>query len=218
MKALLKKEFGFTAISLTYIFLLAAFMAFLPEYPILCAPFFVCLGIFYTFQLGREGNDVLYTALLPVKKTDVVKARYIFVVSLQMLSFVVMALITALRMTVLSDAGAYVENPLMNANLMYLGFVLLIFSAYNTFFVAGYWKDAYRIGVPFLKACIATFVLIFVAESIHFFPGMGAMNTPTGFWGIQLAIFVFGVIIYVLSTFLSCQSSMKNFEKLDLHM
>jgi len=218
MKTLLKKEFGFTAIPLTYIFLLAAFMAFLPGYPILCGPFFICLGIFYTFQIAREGNDVLYTTLLPVKKANVVKARYIWVTAIQMIGFFVIAVITGLRMVLLHTAAPYLQNPLMNANFMYLGFSLLVFASFNTFFVGGYWKDAYKIGFPLLKAGIAIFIVIFIGESIHFISGLEAFNTPYGFLSAQLSIFAIGILIYILSTIFSCKVSMKRFEKMDLHM
>ena len=48
----------------------------IPGYPILCGAFFVCLGIFYTYQQARECDDITYTVLLPVRKRDVVTAKY----------------------------------------------------------------------------------------------------------------------------------------------
>jgi len=216
MKTLLKKEFGFTAISLTYMFIAFSAMAFLPGYPILCGPFFVCLGIFYTFQIAREGNDALYTALLPVRKRDVVKARYLFVVIIQAISFALITIITIIRMTLLSGASAYVQNALMNANLFYLGGTLLIFTCFNTMFCGGFWKDAYRIGKPFLFAAIGIFVVITIFEAAHHVPGMEALNTPFGCMGVQLGTLIAGIIIYVFGTILSCKKAMSNFERIDL--
>ena len=80
MNRLLKKEFGLTAAPITYFFLLFAVMTMIPGYPILVGGFFVCMGVFYTFQFARESNDILYTALLPCKKRDVVKAKVLFTV------------------------------------------------------------------------------------------------------------------------------------------
>jgi len=218
MKTLLKKEFGFTAISLTYIFIAFSLMTFLPGYPILCGAFFVCLGIFYTFQLAREGNDVLYSALLPVRKRDVVKAKYIFVVGIQMIAFVVMTIVTIIRMTVLADASAYAANPLMNANLFFLGAVLLVFTCFNTLFCGGYWKDAYKIGMPLIKASIGIFAVIFLAEAAHHVPGMADLNRPFEFMGIQIACLAVGIVAYIVGTIVSCKVSMKNFERIDLSL
>ena len=71
MNKLLKKELRLTAAPITYFFLAFALMTLIPGYPILVGGFFITLGIFYTFQMARESNDILYTALLPCKKQDV---------------------------------------------------------------------------------------------------------------------------------------------------
>ncbi|MBR3258250.1 MAG: ABC-2 transporter permease, partial [Eggerthellaceae bacterium] len=80
MRNLLAKEFRLSAHILSYLFIAFGAMAMIPGYPITLGAFFVCLGLFQTFQAARENNDVLFTALLPVAKTDVVRARYAFVV------------------------------------------------------------------------------------------------------------------------------------------
>ena len=73
MNKLLKKELRLTAAPITYFFLAFAVMTLIPGYPILVGGFFITLGIFYTFQMARESNDILYTALLSCKKQDVVR-------------------------------------------------------------------------------------------------------------------------------------------------
>lgn len=216
MKTLLIKEFKFTANILSYIFIAAALMNFFPGYPILCGAFFVSMGIFYTFQSAREGNDILFSSLLPVRKGDVVRARYIYVVVIEMLAFVLASIVTVIRMTALADAAPYINNALMNANLMSLGFSLLIYAAFNTFFVGGFWKDAYKIGKPFLISCIVTFIIIGIGETLHHLPGLAALNTPFEMLEIQLPFFAVSVIIYAVATLFSCSYSVKSFERIDL--
>ena len=75
MSELLKKELRLAASPLSYWFLAFALMTMIPGYPILVGGFFVCLGLFQSFQNAREQNDVIYTALLPVRKTDIVRAK-----------------------------------------------------------------------------------------------------------------------------------------------
>ena len=79
MNALLKKELRLSALLLTYLFIGFAVMALIPGYPILCGVFFITLGIFQSFQTARETNDILFSALLPFAKRDVVKGKYLFV-------------------------------------------------------------------------------------------------------------------------------------------
>ena len=95
MNKLLKKELRLTAAPITYFFLAFALMTLIPGYPILVGGFFITLGIFYTFQMARESNDILYTALLPCKKQDVVRAKYTFCVLIELLGWLLCAVLTA---------------------------------------------------------------------------------------------------------------------------
>lgn len=160
MDKLIKKEFTLTAAPLTYIFLAFSLMTMIPGYPILVGGFFICLGILYTFQFAREYNDVLYTALLPVKKRDVVRARYLFVVCIQMAGLLICGLLTVLRMTVLREASVYQANPLMNANPAFLGYLLVVMALFNVIFLTGFYKTAYYYGKPFVLFCVAAFVVV----------------------------------------------------------
>ena len=114
---LIKKEFKLSAHILSYFFIAFGLMTFIPGYPILVGVFFSCLGIFQSFQSYRESNDIAYTILLPVSKKDIVKAKFIFVLTIQFLTFLLMFIITIIRMTMLVDVEAYVLNPLLTANL-----------------------------------------------------------------------------------------------------
>lgn len=111
MNKLLKKELRLTAAPITYFFLAFALMTLIPGYPILVGGFFITLGIFYTFQMARESNDILYTALLPCKKQDVVRAKYAFCVLIELLGWLLCAVLTAVRLTALREAAVYTKMP-----------------------------------------------------------------------------------------------------------
>ena len=126
MKALLHKELRLSALLLTYLFIGFGAMTLIPGYPILCGAFFITLGIFQSFQSAREANDIVYSALLPIAKRDVVRGKYLFVAVIELCGFTLMTVFTLVRMTVLADAPVYRQNALMNANPFFLGMVLLI--------------------------------------------------------------------------------------------
>ena len=217
MRRLWIKEFRLAASPLSYLFLIAACMTLLPGYPILMGAFFICLGLFQSFQNAREANDTLYTVLLPVRKTDFVRAKYAFVCTIQGIGFLLCAALTAVRMTVLSGGSAYVENALMNPSPVYLAAVLLIFAAFNVLFVGGFFRTAYKMGAPFLKFGIAALLLITAAEALHHFPGLGFLNTTQGErLGLQFSILLAAVAVYGILTLLSCRSSRIKFEQIDL--
>ena len=214
---LLKKEIRLATLPLTWLFIGFAFMTLLPGYPILCGVFFITLGIYQSFQSAREANDVVYSALLPVTKRDVVRGKYGLVVLVELLSFALMAMLTLLRMTLLRDAAIYRQNALMNANPFYLGMVLLLFGLFNVIFVGGFWKTAYKIGKPFVIYVIVTFLVIGAAETLHHVPGLEAVNA-FGFDRIplQLTLLLCGALLYAGMTHLSCRKACADFEKLDL--
>lgn len=217
MNKLIKKEFTLTAAPLTYVFLAFGMMTMIPGYPILVGGFFICLGIFYTFQFAREYNDVLYTALLPVRKRDVVKARYLFVVSLQMTGTLLCGLLTALRMTALRNVPVYQSNPLMNANPAFLAYLLVIMTLFNIIFLGGFYKTAYYYGRPFILFCVAAFVVVGLGETLHHLPGLGWLNAVTGAGVIRQSVLLLVVaLVYAAGTLLSMKRSQERFEKLDL--
>ena len=217
MTQLLTKEFRLAASPLSWIFLAAAAMTLLPGYPILMGAFFVCFGVFHSFQNAREANDVLYTVLLPVRKRDFVRAKFGFTCCIQLLGFLLMAALTALRMTAMAGTKPYVSNALMNATPLFLTFVLLIYAAFNVFFLCGFFRTAHKLGIPFLCFGVATLLLIFIGEALHFIPGLGFFNAPGGErLGLQFALLAAAAALYALATFAACRISMARFEKLDL--
>lgn len=217
MRQLVKKEFSLAAAPLTYVFLAFALMTMIPGYPILMCGFFICLGILYTFQFSREYNDVLYTALLPVRKRDVVRARYIFVVCVQLAGVLLCGLLTLLRMTALGEASAYRTNPLMNANPAFLGYLLAMMALFNILFLGGFYKTAYYYGKPFILFCAAAFVVVGLGETLHHFPGMEWLNAVEGD-GVfrQSVVLLGGAVLFAAGTLLSLKRSEQRFEKLDL--
>ena len=217
MNALLRKEMRLSALLLTYLFIGFALLTLVPGYPILCGVFFITLGIYQSFLSAREANDIVYSALLPIPKQDVVKGKFQFVLLIELCGFALMAVLTVLRMTVLADSPVYRQNALMNANPFYLGMALLIFGLFNAIFLGGFFKTAYQIGKPFVTHIVVTLLVIGVAEALHHFPGLGALNA-FGFEHIalQLSLLLGGALLFVAGTGLSYRKACSDFEKIDL--
>ena len=216
MRKLLYKEMKLTANPLSYWFIAFSTMTMIPGYPILVGSFFICLGIFYTYQQVRECDDITYTVMLPVKKQDVVTAKYLFVLLIELMAFVLCALLTIIRMKTLGNAAPYVTNQLMNANAAYLGYIMLVFATFNSIFLAGFFKTAYKIGKPFILFCVVGTIIILMGEVLHHIPGLESLNDPANLSIPQVVILLIGIVMFKLCTCFSYQKAIKDFERLDL--
>ena len=217
MRNLLRKETVLSASVLSYLFIPFGLMFLLPGYPVLCGAFFVSLGLFQSFQTAREANDIVFSALLPVAKRDVVRGKYLFVCLIETCAIVLMAVSVVIRMTVFSGAVVYRSNALMNANFFALGAACVIFGFFNWIFVGGFFRTAYKFGRPFVYFIIAAFLVIFIAESLHHVPGLAWLNAfGTNHIASQLLLLAAGILVFLLLTLLSCRRACEDFERIDL--
>ncbi|MCR5073434.1 MAG: ABC-2 transporter permease [Clostridiales bacterium] len=217
MKKLLFKELRLSVATISYCFVAFALLVFLPGYPILLGAFFTALGIFYSFQAMRENQDISYSLLLPVTKADIVKSKFAVSVFLEGCSFLIMAIVTVIRMTALKDSAVYRANALMGANLVFLGYALLVFGLFNFLFIRGFFKTGYYIGKPFVLFCVVAMVVVGIAETLHHVPGLGALNAfGSDHLGVQCVALCIGICCFALLTGTALKQSVRSFERIDL--
>ena len=214
MTKLLRKEFTLSASHLTYVFLAFTLMSFIPNYPPLVGAFFVCRGLFNPFQKTREENDVVFTVLLPVKKTDAVTAKYLFCLINEVIALLLIAAFIPVKRVLCSAAPEVYTFSLMSTNLTALGFYALVFTAFNTIFLGGFFKTAYKIGKPFIFFCIVAFILVVLGETLHHIPGLENLNDYSLFPSVIPC--VIGLFVLAFGTLLSLNSAKKSFETIDL--
>lgn len=217
MSKMLMKEIKLAASPLTFLFLVFTLMTFIPSYPILVAAFFVSFGIFHTFQASRENNDTIYSVLLPISKRDIVKSKFIFTAAAELIGTVLFLVLTIVRMTALSDVAPYANNAMMNANLYYVGYCMIVFALFNLIFFRGFYKTGYYFGKPFVAFIIAAFLFIVITEVIHHIPGLEFLNTSgTERLGTQFAVLAACAAVYAAVSFASLKMSQDSFAKIDL--
>ncbi len=217
MKRLLAKEMKLAANPLSYVFILFSFMTLIPGYPISLGAFFVALGIFYSFRNCCENNDILYTVLLPVRKSDIVRAKYWFVIVIEIAAFLLAAILTVVRITFLADADPYVTNPLLPANLTFLACFLILFALFNIVFLPGFFKTTYRIGKPFFIYCAISMLVVGLFETLPHLPGLTWLDAIGGSdLVLQLIPFAASVLFFCLGTYLSMRWSKGRFDQIDL--
>ncbi len=95
MKALIYKELKLAMHPICYVFIfLFPFMILIPSYPLGIGFIYVltCYPVlFLGANKGQQSNDLLYSTLLPVRKKDIVMARIITVILMQVAFIAVMS-------------------------------------------------------------------------------------------------------------------------------
>ena len=172
MKTLLYKQLRLVCQPMTLVFCLFGAMLLIPAYPYTVMWFYVMLGLFFSFLNGREQKDVYYSALLPIRKRDTVKANCLFVGLIELL-----ALVIAVPFALLRAKLGIGDNPVgLNANVTLFACGLMLFAVFNAVFLLSFYRTAYKVGVSFVKACIVMAVAAFIMEAVVHFPALSRFN------------------------------------------
>jgi hypothetical protein len=210
---MLYKEIRLSAHPNLFIFTLLGMLVIVPAYPYGMVFIFGCLGPYITMMYGRETNDIYYTALLPVKKTDIVKAKCLLFVLAQMTQILISLPFAILRVYILPEG-----NPAgIEANLAYYGFGFIIYAVFNMIFLTTFFKTAYKAGKAFLLAIIpATFCMILMEVLVHF-PKFKWLDSTKAYDLLkQSPILVIGIVFYTIVMLLTYRVSANRFKKVDL--
>lgn len=215
MKKLLAKEVKLAMHPTAPIFIMLSAMLLIPNYPYYVVFFYTGLAVFFTCLMGRENNDVTYTMLLPVRKTDIVKARYAFVVLLELIQVIV-----AIPFAVLRQHLPLETNQVgMDANISLFTISFIMLGLFNLVFFKVYYSDVLKVGKAFVLSSISVFGFMIIAEvlthAVPFFRDI--LDTYDNVYVPQkLVVLAIGIIIYITLTLISYMSSKKSFELLDL--
>lgn len=210
---LLYKELRLAAHPTLFVFTLMGVLVIVPSYPYGVVFLFGCLAPFITFMYGRETGDIYYTALLPVKKRDVVKSKCLLMALVQLTQLLISVPFAILRTHLLPQG-----NPVgIEANVAYYGFGLIIFAIFNSIFLPQFFKTAHRVGHAFLLASIPAFAGIVIMETLVHLPALEWLDSVSGAGLLrQLPILLLGAGVYAAAMPLACRAAAARFEKVDL--
>ena len=227
MKQLFYKELKLCLPLQVPLFFLFAAMLLIPSYPYLVACFFTCNSIYYMFNQSVGNNDLLFTALLPVSKAQVVKARVRFVVAIEMIMFLLL-----IPMIFVNHKLVPQGNPAgTDGSLTFLAAALVLFTVFNAVFIPAFYRDETKSGKNFLISTIAVFVWIILWEgfmiaavaakdALPFFSwaaeNLDAFPATAQAWRTQLIALAVGALIYGLGTCLAARKAVRIFEQVDL--
>ena len=215
MIKLVKKDFVLAVHPTAYIFMLLSSMLLIPNYPYLVVFFYTSLAIYFTCLSGRENNDIFYSLMLPVKKSDIVGSRIATAVILELMQMALAVPFAVLRGILNIPAN----QAGIDANIALFAEGLIMLGLFNIVFFTSYYRNVNRVGASFVLGSATSFIFILVTEVLNFvLPFVrDRLDTPDPMYiGEKLMLLAVSVVIFACLSFAAVKISKASFEKFDI--
>ncbi|WP_214630280.1 ABC-2 transporter permease [Paenibacillus agaridevorans] len=163
----------------------------------------------------KSQNDLMFTSMLPVTKSDMVKAKVSFIVILELLHVVVAAIYGLISVRLYPNLIYYFYEPSVG----FWGLCFVMLAIFNIILIPMYFKTAYKYGAASVASITAAILFAAGAEWLgiqnsfvsDLFKGAGADNLA-----VQLSILLIGIAIFAIFTIIAYSIANKRFEKVDI--
>lgn len=217
MSNLLMKDFkiGVHPMFFVYPFLFGALMLIPAWIYNIVLMYFFWITIPSMFAQYRAQNDLMFSTMMPVAKKDIVKARVVVIVILELLH-IVTAMIYGLITVRLYQHVTYFFFP---PHMGFWGLCFVMLAIFNIIFFPMYYKTAYKYGGAAIAAIAATLAFTGIVQWVgiqspflsNIFYGSGILNT-----GLQLSILIAGIVIFFVFTLITYRMSVRRFLKVEI--
>lgn len=222
MKNLLFKEIRLCIPFQTWMFAAFSMFVMIPSWPSLVAFVYPLAGFMTLFPIALANRDILYTSILPIKKTDVVKGKVMLVCFLQLASVVWSIPFGIVKALVLAPSMPVDQTyPELGVNFATYGFVLIVFAVFNIIFLPWYYKkpDGRHSAAQLTAMFVAMGVMGVISALFMAVPGWAEFindfsNTTSQI--VQFSILGVGIIIFLLFAYLCCLWGGKRFKRVNL--
>ena len=216
MKNLLYKEISLCTNVQTVLFMcLGPLMMWIPNYPRYVPFYYSCIGIFMLFIWGMTNKDMVYSACLPVKRSDIVKARFLFTGFLELFEICICVPFGII-------GNNFTTNGNMagtNSTVAFYGIILILYSLFNFSFLVPCYRKVEKPALPFLFGSIVYWAGYAAAEMPVW------LKTPLGTYISatdaasqikQLPLLAAGLVVWLSVLVLTFRICVKEFEKVNL--
>ena len=224
MKALLYKEFKLAMHPMCYVFITVfPLLILIPKYPIAVGFIYVLSAypiLFLGANKGQQSNDLLFSTLLPVRKKDIVLARILTVIIMQVIFITVMTWFYPLKVLIAN----YIPGPAsagidVDGYVSILAFAIIGFAFADLGFFPAYYKNGRSILLPTLFTIFGFAIYIMtVTVAIPYIPVIGQpyvdFFSTSKIW-IQFIFLAASIIFYGLIHIIVYKVSAKRLEKVD---
>lgn len=215
MKNLLYKEFKLAINPMFYLLALLGALLLIPSWPYFISLMYVFfITISNIFITAKAHNDVTFSLMLPVRRNDIVKARFLSIIAIEMLHIVVAVIFAIIHNKIYSH-----ENFLLEPNVAFFGFALIMYAIFNFIFFTMFYKTGYKVGIPAILANFAAVIFATSVETIIVLSptlnmALDGTNETMLIW--KLLTLALGIVIFIVSSIQAYKISAKRFELLNL--
>ena len=223
MKALLYKEFRLAMHPICYLFIfLFPFMILIPNYPLAISFIYILSTypiLFLGANKGQQSNDLLYSTLMPVRKKDIVLARIITVITIQIVSILIQAALVPLAILLngnVPEAGGVGIG--LDGYVSMVAIVLIGYAIADLIYFSIYYKNGKSIVMSTLLMILGFIVYLSIFTiALPYIPGCEwytdiLVNKGIG---VQFAFLGGAILLSILLHFLVYKSASKELEKVD---
>lgn len=194
---------------------LGPFMMLIPNYPRYVGFYYSCVGVFLLFVWGTANNDIVYTACLPVRRSDIVKARFLSVAFLELFEIII-CIPFGIAGNILMPRG---NAAGINATVAFYGLQFGLYALYDFFFLIPCYRKIEKPTLPFFSGSLAFFLGYAAAECpLWFRTPFGAYIDATDAASQikQLPVLAAGILVWCAVLLFSFRVCVKQFEKVNL--
>ena len=226
MKALIYKELKLAMHPICYVFIvLFPFMILIPSYPLGIGFIYVltCYPIlFLGANKGQQSNDLLYSTLLPVRKKDIVMARILTVIFMQIAFILVMTALYPVARIINNAIAQSAEKPSeymipglgLDSYVLLVAIALIGYAIADIIFFPIYYKHGKSIVMSTLFTILGFVVYIGIFTiGLPLIPGLDILNNLH--LDIQFAILAAAILISFALHIIVYKVSAKRLEKVD---
>ena len=215
MRNLLRKEFSLVIKPYYFLYTLFGALLLIPQWVYFVAPMYlVFIALPNIIQSAKVQKDMEFTMLLPIRKSDAVRARVLAFATLEVAQIAVIAVFAALNI-----ALYHMPNFLIDPNVAYIGCVFAMFGVFNVIFFPMHYRTGFKLAVPLIVSITAVILFAGIIEVLvatvpavtHALDGISSQALVA-----QIPVLLCGIVVFALLTWISIQISAKRFSKVNL--
>lgn len=183
-------------------------------------PFFIALMYFFFISVPNiyvtynSQNDNGFSLMMPVKKSEIVKAKMLSFISLEMLHLIAGAVFAVIHIYLYKT-----DNFTLDLNSAFFGIAFMMFALFNSIFFPLYFRTAYNYGIPTIAATVISILFVtgiellvlFNSTFAHYLEGKSSEMRI-----LQLFILLAGIIIFGAVNLFTYWKSANLIDKIDL--
>jgi len=220
MKKLLSKELRLCLTPQAIILCCLSSLIIIPSWPSIIAFIYTFMAFIVVFPMAIANHDMEYTAILPVRKKDIVKGKVLLAISIETISILISIPFALLKVFFVNGsipaADAYTD---LGINFVLYGIVLGLSGLFNLIFIPWYYKNPYKTAKSQVFTTFLIMIIMMVIMSIFMiFPEASKfVNTFSGIaLLVQLLSLFIGLLLFLGLSALAAYLGGKQLEKIDL--